>query len=174
MPACRVSVERLIAAPAEVVYHCLADYRAHHRVDGGFLPPAFTDLQVLEGGVGAGTVIQFWTKIGGRTAARVQTVTEPEPGRVLRESGQDSGAGEGSTFTVEPHGPRLSLVRIETVIRAGGLTGLLLPVIGPRMLRPIIADELARLERYAQGHQAAGLPSEHNNDHGHMPASILA
>ena len=29
-----------------VVYHCLADYRAHHRVDGGFLPPAFTSLEV--------------------------------------------------------------------------------------------------------------------------------
>jgi 3-methyl-2-oxobutanoate hydroxymethyltransferase len=69
------------------VYHCLADYRAHHRVDGGFLPPAFTDLQVLHGGVGAGTVFQFWTKIGGRTDTRVQTVTEPEPGRVLQESG---------------------------------------------------------------------------------------
>jgi hypothetical protein len=170
MSACRVSVERLIAAPAEVVYHCLADYRAHHRVDGGFLPPAFTDLQVLQGGVGAGTVFQFWTKIGGRTDTRVQTVTEPEPGRVL----QESGAGEGRTFTVEPHGARLSLVRIETVIRAGGLTGLLLPLIGPRMLRPIIADELARLERYAQEHQASGLAADHTHDHDHAPASVSA
>jgi hypothetical protein len=151
MSACLVSVERLIAAPAEVVYHCLADYRAHHRVDGGFLPPAFTDLRVLEGGVGAGTVIQFWTRIGGRAATRVQTVTEPEPGRVLKESGD----GEGSTFTVEPHGPRLTLVRIESVVSAGGLTGLLLPWIGPRMLRPIIEDELVRLERYAQDHRPA-------------------
>src|SRR3954468_13302022 len=98
MSACLVSAERLIDAPAEVVYHCLADYRAHHRVDGGFLPPAFTELQVLRVGVGGGTVIQFWTRIGGRAATRVQEVTEPVPGRVLKESG----AGEGSTFTVEP------------------------------------------------------------------------
>jgi hypothetical protein len=170
MPACRVSVERLIAAPAEVVYHCLADYRAHHRVAGGFLPPAFTDLQVLEGGVGAGTVIQFWTRIGGRTATRVQEVTEPEPGRVLKESG----SGEGSTFTVEPHGDRLSLVRIESVIQAGGLTGLLLPLIGPRMLRPIIADELARLERHARDHQAAGLTADHDHGHERAPVSVSA
>src|SRR4051795_13542570 len=99
MPACLVSAERLIDAPPDVVYHCLADYRAHHRVDGGFLPPTFTDLQVLEGGIGAGTVIQFWTRIGGRSATRVQEVTEPDPGRVLRESRQESGADEGSTFT---------------------------------------------------------------------------
>lgn len=170
MSACRVSVERLIAAPAEVVYHCLTDYAAHHRVDGGFLPPAFTDLQVLEGGVGDGTVIQFWTKIGGRTDTRVQTVSEPQPGRVLKESG----AGEGSTFTVEPHGPRLSLVRIESVIQASGLTGLLLRWIGPKMLRPIIADELERLERYAQDHQAAGLGADHTHDHDHTPVSISA
>jgi hypothetical protein len=58
------SVERLVDAPAEVVYHCLADYREHHRA-GGFLPPVFTDLQVLRGGVGAGTVIRFTTRLVG-------------------------------------------------------------------------------------------------------------
>src|SRR3954451_6011277 len=163
MPACLVSAERLIDAPPDVVYHCLADYRAHHRVDGGFLPPAFTDLQVLRGGVGAGTVIQFWTRIGGRAATRIQEVTEPEPGRALKESGD----GEGSTFTVDPRGGR-ALVRIETVLRAGGLMGLLLPLLAPGLLRPIIADELERLERYAQAHQATGLDA----DHAHAPVTV--
>lgn len=41
-----------IDAPAMVVYHCLVDYRAHHR-PGGFLPPAFEQLEIARGGVGA-------------------------------------------------------------------------------------------------------------------------
>jgi len=153
----QVSVERLVDAPAEVVYHCLADYREHHRA-GEFLPPVFTDLQVLRGGVGAGTVIQFTTRMAGRTVTRTQEVTEPEPGRVLVESG----SGEGSTFTVEPRGDR-ALVRIESVVRAGGLEGLLLPWFGQRLLRPVLADELERLERYAQAHQSTGVEAGHQH-----------
>jgi hypothetical protein len=65
----RFSVARVVDAPAEVVYRCLADYRAHHR-PGGFLPPAFTDLQVLRGGVGAGTVFRFTLRAAGRTRTR--------------------------------------------------------------------------------------------------------
>jgi hypothetical protein len=158
------SVERLVDVPAEVVYHCLADYREHHRA-GGFLPPVFTDLQVLRGGVGAGTVIRFTTRLAGRTVTRTQEVTEPEPGRVLVESGD----GEGSTFTVEPRGER-ALVRIASVVRAGGLEGLLLSWLGERLLRPILTDELARLERYAQAHQATGV----GPGHGHPPTRASA
>jgi hypothetical protein len=142
----RFSSSRLLNAPADVVYHCLADYREHHR-PGGFLPPAFTDLQVLQGGVGAGTVIRFTVSVGGRTSTRTQEVTEPVPGRVLVESG----SGEGSTFTVEPRGEQ-TLVRIDTVLQRRGIEGVLLPLLGPRILRPIYADELARLEQHAQSH----------------------
>jgi NodT family efflux transporter outer membrane factor (OMF) lipoprotein len=41
----RISAERLMHAPAELVYQCIADYRHHHR-PGGFLPPAFSDLEI--------------------------------------------------------------------------------------------------------------------------------
>jgi hypothetical protein len=157
------TVERLVDAPAAVVYHCLADYREHHRA-GELLPPVFTDLEVLRGGVGAGTVIRFTTRMGGRTVTRTQEVTEPEPGRVLVESG----SGEGSTFTVEPRGER-ALVRIESVVRAGGLEGLLLAWFGKRLLVPLLSEELERLDRYAQAHQAAGIEPRH--EHAHLPAS---
>jgi hypothetical protein len=150
MSSITVSVERLLDALAEVVYHCLADYREHHRA-GEFLPPAFVDLQVLRGGVGAGTIIRFTTRMGGRSVTRTQEVSEPEPGRVLVEQGD----GEGSTFTVEPRGER-ALVRIESIVRAGGLEGLILAWFGQRLLRPLIADELARLERYARAHGSTG------------------
>jgi hypothetical protein len=140
----RFSTARVLNAPADVVYCCLADYRTHHR-PGGFLPPAFTDLQVLQGGIGAGTVFRFTVKLGGRTRTRTQTVEEPEPGRVLVERGD----GEGSTFTVEPCGDQ-ALVRIQTQLVGRGVEGLLLPLVGPSLLRPLYTDELVRLERYAQ------------------------
>src|SRR5690349_9676946 len=54
----RFSAERVIDAPADVVYRCLADYTHHHR-PGGFLPPAFSNQEVLSGGVGDGTVIRL-------------------------------------------------------------------------------------------------------------------
>jgi hypothetical protein len=145
------SAERVLDAPADVLYHCLSDYREHHRAGPtGFLPPAFTDLQVLRGGVGAGTVIRFTTRIGGRAETRTQEVSEPEPGRVLVEWGD----GEGSTFTVEPRGEQ-ALVRIETALNTRGLAGLALRLIGARILGPLYADELSRLERYAQEHARA-------------------
>ncbi len=138
------SLACVVDAPADVVYHCLADYQTHHR-PGGFLPPAFTDLHVLRGGVGAGTVFRFTLAVSGRTRTRTQIVEEPEPGRVLVERGE----GEATTFTVEPRGEQ-ALVRIETELPARGLEGLLLPLVGPRMLRTLYADEFARLERHAQ------------------------
>jgi hypothetical protein len=142
----RFSAQRLINAPAPVVYHCLADYREHHR-PGGILPPAYTRLDVLEGGVGEGTVIRFTVSLAGRATTRTQLVSEPEPGHVLVESGD----GEGSTFTVEPRGDR-TFVRIDTVLNASGLEGWLLPLFAPRLMRPLYADELARLEHLAQAH----------------------
>ena len=150
------AAERVLDAPAATVYHCLADYREHHRhAPEGFLPAAFTRLEVLSGGVGAGTVIRFTTRVGGRAVTRTQQVSQPEPGRVLVESG----GGEGSTFTVEPRGDR-SLVRIETTLVLRGLDAWLMPLVGPRVMRALYDEELSRLEAYARAHaavpQAAG------------------
>jgi hypothetical protein len=47
-----ISAERVIDAPAPVVYHCIADYNEHHR-PGGFLPPAFSEMRVDQAAVGA-------------------------------------------------------------------------------------------------------------------------
>ena len=54
MATIRIKSSRMINAPAERVYRCIADYRTHHPA---FLPPAFSNFTVEEGGVGAGTVI---------------------------------------------------------------------------------------------------------------------
>ena len=141
-----MSGEALIDAPSVVVYHCIADYREHHR-PGGFLPPAFTRLDVLEGGIGAGTLIKFSSRVGGRTQTMTQRVSEPEPGRVLVEEGD----GERTTFTVNPVGSGCR-VRIVSDFVARGVQGLLLRLLANRLLQPLYADELARLERHAQAH----------------------
>jgi hypothetical protein len=145
----RVSAERVLDAPADVVYHLIADYREHHRPEG-FLPPAFTELVVEKGGVGAGTEIRFTMRLAGRSQTARATITEPEPGRVLVETGP----GVRTTFTVEPEADRRARVRFDTVLDASGLPGLLTRLLAPGMLRPLYADELERLERHAQAHPA--------------------
>jgi len=158
MTQTRFSAERLIDAPADVVYHCIADYREHHR-PGGFLPPAFSSFQVERGGVGAGTVISFTMTMAGRSQRTTSEVSEPEPGRVLVETGPDA----RTTFTVESEGTR-ARVRFDTVIEASGLNGLLLRLFAPRLLGPLYRDELDRLERYAQAHAAGGAGSDHSHE----------
>jgi hypothetical protein len=142
------AAERVLDAPADVIYHLLSDYQTHHRHAPGFLPPAFTRLDVLEGGVGAGTVIRFTTQVGGRSQTRTQRVTEPEPGRVLKENGD----GEGSTFTVEPRGGQTHL-RIETVLQTRGIEGVAMKLFGARILGPLYQDEMRRLEQHARTHE---------------------
>jgi hypothetical protein len=144
------AAERLLDAPADVIYHCLRDYTNHHRHQPeGFLPAAFTRLEVLQGGLGAGTVMRFTTRVGGRSVTRTQEVSEPDPGHILVENGN----GEGSTFTVEPRGAR-TLVRIETTLLVAGLEGVLMPLFGSRIIGALYDEELTRLEAYAQAHAA--------------------
>jgi hypothetical protein len=154
----RYSAERVMDAPADVVYHCIADYRHHHRLEG-FLPPAFTDFRVERGGVGAGTVITFSMTMAGRGRSTTAEISEPEPGRVLVETGEQV----RTVFTVQPDGAG-ARVRFDTDIKAGGLEGLLTRLFAARLLGPIYRDELERLERYAQAHAAAGAAPGHTHE----------
>ena len=128
---------------ADVVYRCIADYRRHHRPEG-FLPPAFSDLRVERGGVGAGTAISFTMTVAGEGPGRPPR-SPSRPCRVLVETGPSV----RTVFTVQPEGTR-SRVRFDTVIEAGGLEGLLTRLFAARLLGPLYRDELERLERYAQ------------------------
>jgi uncharacterized protein YndB with AHSA1/START domain len=145
MAEIRVVAERTIAAPTDRVYGYLADYQQHHP---RILPPAFSDLRVEAGGVGAGTVITFQITAGGRTRAYRMQVAEPEPGRVLTET--DLGSSLVTTFTVTPEGDA-SRVRIASRWEgAGGIGGFFERLFAPRVLRRLYADELARLDAYAR------------------------
>ena len=141
-----ITAEREMAAPAEVLYHLLADYRTHHRPDG-FLPPAFTDMEIHHGGVGAGTDVSWVNDLGGRKRPIRASITEPQPGHTMVETAP----GLVTTFTVEPT-PAGGRVRFETVIDEPGLQGVLTRLFAPRMLAPIYADELDRLGAAAREH----------------------
>ena len=91
-------------------------------------------------------MITFTTKVAGVKRTFTHTVSEPEPGRVLVEAGPD----ERTTFTVDSRGDR-GLVTIHSEFDGRVLEALMNRLLAPRLLRPLYADELERLERRARG-----------------------
>lgn len=145
MAEIRVAAQGRIDAPAATVYGYIADYQRHHP---NFVPPNFSDFQVEEGGVGAGTVVRFRLKAGGRDRMYCVHITEPEPGCVLEEA--DTLSTARTTFTVTPMGGE-SMVRIEAAWQGGGgIGGFFERAFAPRVLRALYADELSRLDAYSR------------------------
>jgi hypothetical protein len=137
--------ETIPAAPPRV-YRVLADYRRHHPA----IVPAdvFRRVDVLQGGVGAGTRFELESRLMGTTTVAQFDVTEPEPGRVLRETMTD-GSIE-TTFTIDPtedgRATRLTLATEYTL--PGGLLLLLLRGITGNVLRGVFRREIANIARY--------------------------
>lgn len=141
----RVSASAVIPAPAEKVYGIIADYHNGHP---HILPkPYFLSLEVVKGGVGAGTVVAFSMRLMGRTQHFRATVSEPEPGRVLVETND---TGSVTTFTVEPQpgGQCRVTIATDTTVR-DGIGGKLEGWLINRLLRPIYEKELAQLAAFA-------------------------
>jgi hypothetical protein len=139
----QVSRTAKIGGPPALVYAAIADYRRQHP---HIVPPEFfTRLEVLEGGVGAGTRTRVEMRIFGTSRVFEQVVTEPEPGRVLMESNLD-GSGV-STFTVDKgDNAESAYVTIASAIVARpGIPGLLERTVLSIMLPRIYEKELARL-----------------------------
>jgi uncharacterized protein YndB with AHSA1/START domain len=137
------SAERSIDAPADEVYSYLADAHQHQR----FLPPAFSDFEVEQGGVGAGTVTSFKITAGGRTRSYRMETTEPVPGRTLVES--DTGSSLVTTFNVTPQGDKSQVSITTSWDGASGIGGFFERTFAPRALRTLYSDELDRLNTYA-------------------------
>lgn len=146
MGVVRVSASSVIDAPPHVVYSILADYRVLHP---SILPSwAFLSLEVVEGGVGAGTVIRFRMRAYGSTRESLAMITEPDPGRLLVET--DVKTGLRTTFDVRPvatgSGTTLTIL---TEWESHGLRGWVEGLLVPRFLRKVYAEELALLARRA-------------------------
>jgi hypothetical protein len=145
MSPLQANAEGCVSAPADKVYRYLADMRQHHP---RFLPAAFSDFEVETGGIGAGTVIRYQIRIGGRSRSVRAEVGEPEPGRTLTES--ETGSSAVTTFTVTPAGTS-SRVRISSEwAGARGIGGFFERLFAPRVLRRLFGDELRRLDAYAR------------------------
>jgi len=144
-----VKAEAVLEAPAEAVYATIADYRHGHP---NILPKEFYDLQVEQGGYGAGTIFRFKTRVLGVEQSFYQRTSEPEPGRVLVEQDIDSVQQVTTTLLVTPvEQGQKSHVEISTTMRtSSGVRGLverlLVPLINPR----IYQKELKLLEGVAQ------------------------
>lgn len=141
-------VSDIIPARPEVVYAVLADYRVGHPA---ILPkPYFTELKVEQGGQGAGTIVRTRMVVMGVERMFRLTVSEPEPGRVLKEV--DEQAGVVTTFTVEPlNDGQQARVTIATEARASpGLMGVMEKLMNPPFTRRIYKEELQQLAEYVR------------------------
>jgi hypothetical protein len=147
MASYRVQSSARVAAPPDVVYGLIADYRDGH---ARIVPPKyFSNLVVEEGGYGAGTRFRIdMTVLGNRQRMRA-VVTEPQPGRVLVE--RDIDRGLVTTFEVAPAGDHACNVTFTTdVPDKGGIAGAIERFLTKLMLPKIYREELAQLERVAR------------------------
>jgi hypothetical protein len=153
-----VSAARAVDAPAQQIYEILTDYRSGHRE---ILPPQFVDYKVLEGGRGAGTLISFRIRAGGRERPYTMRVSEAIPGSVLVET--DTTSSLTTTFSLTPIGDgRRTLATIRTERQGGkGIGGFFERTFAPLALRRIYNDELDRIAAAAAGgkRSPSGAPS---------------
>jgi hypothetical protein len=152
MSEARVEVSKEMDFPPASIYAVLADYQRHHPK---ILPRQyFTDLEFVEGGQGAGTQVQVRMRVMGVEREFLMTIAEPEPGRVLTETDDESGVV--TTFTVEPgRDGQTSPVTIASRFTTGpGLAGLMEKVGTQTITRRIYKEELELLERYLRSIQS--------------------
>jgi len=146
----RVKATEVIDARPEDVYSTISDYRKEHPK---ILPKEnLYDLQVEEGGYGAGTIIRFKSRVLGVEQSFYQRVSEPEPGRVIVEQDIDTKQNFATTFTVIPvEEGKKSQVEISTTMNASPgfrcfAERVVLSIFNPRIYR----KELKLLEAVAQ------------------------
>lgn len=152
MGVIKTEVSSLIDAAPAAVYAVLSDYKVGHPA---IVPkPYFTAVEVVEGGVGAGTKIIVRMKAFGKEYVYNQIVTEPEPGRVLVE--EDAEQGTKSTFTVNPHtNPNQCHVTICVESRgADGVMGAIQKWMNTSFTKKILTAELKQLNDYMQTQKA--------------------
>jgi hypothetical protein len=143
----------VIDARPEELYAVVSDYHVGHPA---ILPkPYFTELTVEKGGQGEGTIIRTRLKVFGREYTFHQTVTEPQPGRLLVETDLDT--GQFSSFTFEPlNGGKQTRVTIIAENPASpGFVGFLERLTQPAFNRRLFQQELRNLADYVRQKKAS-------------------
>jgi hypothetical protein len=143
-----ISAARILDAPSSVVYNVIADYHTGHPL---IVPkPYFQKIEVVSGGIGAGTTLLVTMRVLGTTSLLRHLVSEPEPGTVLVETDLDT--GDQTTFTVSPMtGSTQTQVNISTIMTTRpGIRGQIERRLIPLIMRPAYRKELRFLEAIAQ------------------------
>jgi hypothetical protein len=154
----RVRVSGSVGASPSRVYAVIADYRQHHP---RIVPPRyFPRLEVLAGGVGAGTRTRVEMRVLGSTRGFEQVISEPEPGRVLMESEPDGFSV--TTFTVEEadFGAATRVTIVTDLVARPGPGGLVERLVTSAMLRRIYRAEIALLGQYLAGPHSFATPDK--------------
>lgn len=144
----KVEVSKVIDAPASHLYAIVSDYNDGHQA---ILPkPYFTKMDVLAGGVGAGTKIEVHMAVMGQTVVYNMEVTEPEPGHILAE--EDKIVNTYTTFTFDPvnNGAQTKVTIATRAQTSGGFKGWMEKMMNPPIARKIYHAELENLAIVAQ------------------------
>lgn len=106
---------------------------------------------MIKGGNGAGTELIPRMVMAGRKLEYHQTVTEPEPGRVVREANVDGMLV--TRFIVDPldDGQRCRVTIDTDFTPAPGLTGFIERLGNPPVMRYVYLKELRQLADYVRG-----------------------
>lgn len=150
----RVATSALIAARPQDVYSVVADYHHGHP---HILPKIFRALQVEQGGVGAGTIINVRTRVWGVETSQRMLISEPEPGRVLVETDLTAKSTMVTTFTFTPENDGLStLLEISTTLDGpDGLAGFLSQLVYSFALRGPYRQELRQVSQVVKDRAAS-------------------
>lgn len=133
----------VIPAKTEQVWAMLVDYRAAHPET---LPkPAFANLDVKEGGSGAGTKFDLQMQVLGARRSLSMTVSEPEPGRILLE--EDKDAGVSTAFILDPVGDSCALNIVTSTRTSPGFRGIVESLITPFVVRRVFRKQLRLIAR---------------------------
>lgn len=134
----------LINATPEAVLAAVADYE---NVRGKILPSQYSGYQVLEGGQGAGTVVQWKLQA---TKSRVRDVRNAVDvaGRTVIEKDQNSSMV--TNWTVAPAGPGSSVTVKTSWNGAGGIGGFFEKTFAPLGLKKIQAEVLENLKKQVE------------------------
>ncbi len=146
MAQVEAETQRVIAATPEAAFGTLADYAGARRE---LLPEQFSEYEVREGGVGAGTLVHWKLQA---TSKRVRDclfeVTEPTPGQLME---RDRNSSMVTTWTVTPAGEGRAKVVVSTVwAGAGGIGGFFERTFAPKGLNRIQDAVLANLAAHLE------------------------
>ncbi|MGW0043167.1 SRPBCC family protein [Rhodococcus sp. NPDC003348] len=130
-----------VGAAPEAALAAIADYQT---VRPRILTEHYSDYRVLEGGQGAGTVVQWALKATEKRTRNVKAAITVA-GDTVTES--DANSSMVTTWTVTPHGSGSTVTTTTTWNGAGGVGGFFEKIFAPLGLKKIQAAVLEKLAR---------------------------